>query len=59
MVGKHLTIKEQGRLLLLGPELDTVIQEYVKTMRAVGVANKAIVMAAAVGNCVGKRSHKA
>ena len=36
-----------------------VIKEYVETMRAVGVANKAIAMVAAVENCVGKRSHEA
>ena len=49
-VVKRLPTKEQGRTLLLGPELDKVVQEYVEATRAVGgVVNTAIVMAAAVG----------
>ena len=47
---KHLPTKEQERPLLLGPELDKAVQEYVEATRAVGgVVNMAIVMAAAVG----------
>lgn len=48
-VVKRLPTKEQGRPLLLGPELDKAVQEYVEATRAVGVVNTAIVMAAAVG----------
>ena len=45
-----LPTKEQGRPLLLGPELDRAVQDYVKAVRTVGgVINTEIVMAAAEG----------
>ena len=47
---KALEIKERGRPLLLGAELDAAIQEYVQSLReANGVVNTAVVMAAAEG----------
>ena len=49
-VVKRLPTKEHERPLLLGPELDKAVQEYVEPTKAVGgVVNTAIVMAAAVG----------
>ena len=47
---KRLPAKEQRRPLLLGPELDKAVHQYIEATRAVGgVVNTAIVMAAAVG----------
>ncbi len=45
-----LPTKPQGRLLLLGQELDKAVQDYIEALRvAGGVVNTAIVMAAANG----------
>ena len=47
---KCLPTKTQGRLLLLGQDIDKAVQEYIEATRAAGgVVNTAIVMAAAVG----------
>ena len=47
---KSLPTEVQGRLLLLGQDLNKAVQEYIEAMRAAGgVVSMAIVMAAAVG----------
>ena len=54
-----LPLKPRGRPLLLGPELDVAIQDYIKALRSTGgVVNTAIILAAAEGiigaRCPGK-----
>ena len=47
---KSLPTKPQGRPLLLGQDLDNVVQDYIEALRtAGGVVNGTIVMAAANG----------
>ena len=48
VVEEALPVKVQGRLLLLGPDLDRCVKEYVESTRKIGgVVNTNLVMAGA------------